>query len=95
MDITMIGECIQCWAGAPTILVTWWNVLWPTPPTDSDLSRRPLGGDEVVKRNAEVSLKEEEDFDEVSEIRPASGGSASESVDDCRGHGGGEREWID
>jgi hypothetical protein len=93
----MIGERVQRWAGAPTVLIGWWNVLWPTPSTDGDLSRCPLGSDEIVEREAEVCLKEEEDLDEVSELRPTRGRSATESVDDCRGHGGGgrggERGW--
>lgn len=96
MDITMIGECIQCWAGAPTVLVSRWNVLWPTSSAEGDLSRPPLGSDEVVERKAEVGLEDKEDLDEVGEIRPARGGSATESVDDCRGHDGRRgREWMD
>ena len=93
----MIGERVQCRAGAPAVLVGWWNVLWPTPPADGDLSRRSLGGDKVVERKTKVGLEEEEDLDEVGDVRPASGGGATESVDDCRGHGEGEERksrWI-
>jgi len=87
----MVGERVQRWAGAPTVLVGWWNVLWPTPPADGDFSGRSLGGDKVVERKAKVGLKDEEDLDEVSEFHPASGGSATESVDNSRGHDGGRR----
>lgn len=92
MEITMISECVQRRAGAPTVFVSGWNVLWPAPPTDGDLSRRPLGGDEVVEHKTEVGLKDEEDLDKVNEPRPAGGGSTTKSVNDCRGHGGGEKK---
>lgn len=92
MDVTMISERVQRWAGAPTVLVSWWDVLRPAPPTCGDLSRGLLGGDEVVKNKAKVRLEDEEDLEEVSELRPAGRRSATESVDDCRGHGEGERE---
>jgi len=88
----MVGERVQRWAGAPTVLVSWWNVLWPTPPADGDFARRPLGGDKVVEREAKIGLKDEEDFDKVSELPPASGGCATESVGNSRGHGGGGEE---
>jgi len=88
----MIGECVQRRARAPTVLVGRWNVLWPTPSASGDLSRRLLGGNEVVQHETEVSLEDEEDFDHVCELRPASGRSTTESVDDCRCHGGGRRE---
>ena len=61
----MIGECVQRRAGAPAILVGRWDVLWPAPPADGDLSRRPLGGDEVVEGETKIGLEDEEYFDEV------------------------------
>jgi len=64
----MVGERVQCRAGASTILVGWWGVLWPAPSADGDLSRRSLGGDQVEQRETKVGLEEEEDFDEVSEL---------------------------
>jgi len=60
----MIGERVQRRAGAPTVLVSRWDVLRPTPSTDGDLSRCLFGGDEVEQGEAEVGLEEEEDLDE-------------------------------
>ena len=48
MDITMIGERVQRWARAPTVLVGRWGVLWPASSAGGDLSWRLLGGDDVV-----------------------------------------------
>jgi len=88
----MIGECVQRRAGASTIIVGGWDVFGPGPSADGDFPRRLLGGDKVIQRKTEVGLEEEEDLDEVSELSPAGGGSATESVEYCRGHGGGEEE---
>jgi len=92
MDITVIRERVQRRAGAPTVVVGGWNVLWPAASTDGDLSGRLLRGDKVVQHKAEVCLEDEEDLDEVRELPPAGGGSTTESVGDCRGHRGGRRE---
>jgi len=73
MDITMIGECVQRWAGASTVLVSCRYVLWPASSADCDLSRCLLGGDEVVEDKAKVGLEDEEDFDKVGELLPAGG----------------------
>ena len=56
----MIGECVQRRAGAPAVLVGWWDILWPAPPAGGDLSRRLPGGDEVEQREAKVSLEDED-----------------------------------
>lgn len=92
MDITMIGKRVQRWAGAPAVLVSRWDVLWPTPSAGGDLSWRPPWGDKVVQDKTEVGLEDEEDLEDVGELRPAGRGSATESVDDCRGHDGGRGE---
>jgi len=92
MNITMIGERVQRRAGASTIILGGGDVFWPGPSADGDLPRRLLGGDKVVQHKTEVGLEDEEDLDEVGELPPAGGGSATESVDYCRGHGGGEEE---
>jgi len=73
MDITMIGECVQRRAGAPAVLVSRRNVLWPAPSASGDLSRRLLGGNEVVQHEAKVSLEDKEDLDHVGELGPAGG----------------------
>ena len=91
MDITVIGKRVQRWAGAPAVFVGRWGVLWPAPSAYGDLSWRLLGGDEVVQHKTKVGLEDEEDLDEMGEARPASGGGPTESVDYCRGHGGGEK----
>jgi len=92
MDVTMIGECVQRRARAPTIIVGGWDVLWPGPSADGDFPGRLLGGDKVVQHKTEVGLEDEEDLDEVGELSPAGGGGTAESVDYCRGHGGREGE---
>ena len=92
MNITMIGERVQRRAGATTVTVGGWGVLWPGPPAGGDFPGGLLGGDKVVQHKTEVGLEHEEDLDEVSELPPAGGGSTTESVDYCRGHGGGEEE---
>ena len=88
----MISEGVQRRARAPTVFVSRWDVLWPAPPAGGDLPWRLLGSDDVVQHKAKVSLEDEEDLDEVSEFRPAGGGSTTKSVDDCRGHDGGRRK---
>jgi len=60
----MIGERVQRWARAPTIVVGGGDVFGPAPTTDSDLPRRLLGRDKVVEHKTEVGLEEEEDLDE-------------------------------
>jgi hypothetical protein len=91
-NITVVGKRVQRRAGAPTVLVSWGGILWPTPSADGDLPWRLPGGDKVVKRETEVGLEDEEDLDEVGEVCPAGGGSATEPVDNSGDHGGGRRE---
>ena len=89
----MIGECVQRRTGAPAVRISRWDILWPTPSTYSDLSRRFFRGDKVVQHKTEVSLEDEEDLDDVDELAPAGGGGAAEPVDYYGGHdGGGEKE---
>lgn len=88
---TMISECVQCRARAPTVLVCRWSVLWPATSADGDFSRRLLWCDKVVQHKTKVGLEDEEDLDEVRELLPARGGSTAEPVGYCRGHDGGEK----
>lgn len=86
MFITMISECVQSRARAPAGGVGWRYVLWPAPSTGNHLSWCFPRSDEVVQRDAEVRLEEEDHVDYVFELAPTGGGSATEAIDDSGSH---------